>query len=47
MLHSTSSTLQGGNLFYVFELLRAMQPIDQLSGERVIEDVISVRYWTG
>jgi predicted ATPase len=31
----------GGNPFYVFELLRALQHTDQLSGARVIEDVIS------
>ena len=31
----------GGNPFYVFELLRALQHTDQLSGARVIEDVIN------
>jgi DNA-binding CsgD family transcriptional regulator len=30
----------GGNPFYVFELLRALQHTDQLNGARVIEDVI-------
>jgi DNA-binding CsgD family transcriptional regulator len=31
----------GGNPFYVFELLRALQHTDQLNGARVIEDVIN------
>jgi hypothetical protein len=31
----------GGNPFYVFELLRALQHTDQLSGAHVIEDVIN------